>query len=533
MTSPLVSCTHDMALPLYTVAQLRAIEEAATQALPPFTLMARAGEAAAFLLQHQLAGIAPEKRYIWLAAGPGNNGGDALSTATILHQHGMTVKVCMPVEVKTDDARHALQIARAAGVSIVTALPDDDELANYRWVVDGLFGIGLTQPLTGVFAQLVKQIAKWKQRGGSVLALDVPSGLNSDTGQVIPHSVAIKATYTITFIGAKPGLYTACGRDYAGAIAIAPLELEAGRAAASPPFTTSNIWLNAPELFTRHLPERPHLAHKGTFGSLTVVGGADGMCGAPILAARAALLAGAGKVAVALLSDHPFPYDPLYPELMLHRFTPREVADKPNEVHARTTSDALVIGCGLGQSKQAQTALEDSINTTSTLLIDADGLNLIAKRPYLAALVAQRSSTTVITPHPLEAARLLACDVQTIQDNRLDAARELTKKFSAITVLKGSGTLIASPDGRVAVNQSGHVALATGGTGDVLSGLIGALLAQRMQPFAAALTAVFLHGRAAESLVSTADGPSGLTASEIAPRFRRLFNQLARTYDEN
>lgn len=527
MVSPLVSCTHDMALPLYTVAQLHTIEKAAALALPPFTLMTRAGEAAAFLLTHQLAGITPEKRYIWLAAGPGNNGGDALATATILHQQGMKVKVCMPLEVKTDDARHALQVARAAGVPIVTDLPSDEELTNYRWVVDGLFGIGLTRPLDGVFAQITEQILRWKQRGGAVLALDIPSGLNSDTGQVIPHSIAIKATYTITFIGAKPGLYTGSGRDYAGDIAIAPLELEAGTPSAASAFTTSNTWLNAPELFTQHLPERPHLAHKGTFGSLTVIGGADGLSGAPILSARAALLAGAGKVKVALLSDHPFPYDPLYPELMLHRFIPH-AADQSHESHTSDTNSAFVIGCGLGQSQLAQTALEETLNTTRPLLIDADGLNLIAKHAHLAQAVAQRNGTTVITPHPLEAARLLACDVQTIQNNRFEAVRELTQKFSAITILKGSGTIIASPNGSMAVNPSGHAALATGGTGDVLSGLIGALLAQRMQPFAAALTAVFLHGRAAESLASAADGPCGLTASELAPRFRRLFNQLIR-----
>ncbi len=528
MVSPLVSYTHGMALPLYTIAQLRTLEKAAALALPPFTLMTRAGEAAAFLLQHQLGGIPPEKRYIWLAAGPGNNGGDALATATILHQQGMKVKVCMPVEVKTDDARHALQVARAAGVPIVTDLPSDEELVSYRWVVDGLFGIGLTRPLDGIFAQITERILRWKEQGGAVLALDIPSGLNSDTGQVIPHSIAIKATYTITFIGAKPGLYTGSGRDYAGDVAIAPLELEAGTPSAASAFTTSKIWLNAPELFTQHLPERSHLAHKGTFGSLTVIGGANGLSGAPILSARAALLAGTGKVQVALLSEHPFPYDPLYPELMLHRFIPRAAENKNNEPHINDTSSAFVIGCGLGQSQLAQTALEEILSTAKPLLIDADGLNLIAKQAHIAQTVAQRNGTTVITPHPLEAARLLACDVQTIQNNRLEAARELTQKFSAITILKGSGTVIASPDGSMVVNQSGHAALATGGTGDVLSGLIGALLAQRMQPFVAALTAVFLHGRAAESLASAADGPSGLTASEIAPRYRRLFNQLIR-----
>lgn len=516
--SPTFIFPHDVALPLYTGAQLRAIEEAARQALPPFTLMSRAGRAAAQFIIERLTHIASDKRSIWFAVGPGDNGGDALVAATACHTRGLSVKVCMPIEAKSDDARRALDQAHAVGVPMVTSPSLDDELMHYSWAVDGLFGIGLTRALGGVFAILAKCLAERTVRGGAVLALDVPSGLDSDTGRLIHTEASVKATHTLTFIGAKPGLFTAYGRDVTGEISIAPLELNAALAPTQQGIGPI-IWRNAPTLFVPQLPPRTHQSHKGTFGNLAVVGGAAGLCGAPILAARAALFAGTGKVYVALLSDQGLLYDPPYPELMLCKFDTLEI----------DSMDALAIGCGMGHSEQAMAVVNKGCNASCPMIIDADALNLIAQDTHLAALVV-RHRNTILTPHPLEAARLLKCELQAVQGNRLAAARELAAKFASIIVLKGSGTVIASPDGRVVVNPTGHAALATGGTGDVLSGLIGALLAQRMQLFEAALAAVFLHGRAAESFSEDGIGPVGLTAGEIAPRFRQLFNQLTLTH---
>jgi hydroxyethylthiazole kinase-like uncharacterized protein yjeF len=345
-----------------------------------------------------------------------------------------------------------------------------------------------------------------------VLALDVPSGLDSDTGNVVEGGIAVPATHTVTFIGAKPGLFMGEGRDLAGAVIVAPLEIEDNAPASAV--------LNAPALFCAHFPARDSSTHKGTFGSLAVVGGDTGMCGAPILAARAALFSGAGKVHVALLGDGGPAYDPPHPELMLHKLD-----DLPLD-----TMDALSVGCGMGHRKRAARTLHDVLALDVPKLFDADALNLFSRDPALAAQLRARGASagdpSVLTPHPLEAARLLGSDAKTVQRDRLAAARELAQRFASIVVLKGAGTVIAAPDGRLAVNPTGNAALATGGSGDVLGGIIGALLAQGLPRYEAALAGVYLHGLAADALTARGDGPAGCTAGELAPMVRKLINRL-------
>ncbi len=499
----------DDPLTLLTLAELRTLEARAAAALPPHTLMARAGAAAAQCvidaLEHD-----PDSRAlpVWLAAGPGNNGGDALVMAERLHRAGIPVRVCMPVEVKPDDARWALDAARAAGVSI-----DDKPPASFDgvgWLVDGMFGIGLTRPLEGVFAEIAARMTRRARASGRVLALDVPSGLNSDTGSPVNGGEAVRATDTITFIGAKPGHFTSLGRDLTGRLFVSTLEVDASAA--------PSIVLNAPALFGACMPPRDNATHKGTFGSLAVVGGDTGMCGAPVLAARMALYGGAGKVHVAFLGEGFPPYDPPHPELMLHH-----VDDL-----ALDRMDALAIGCGMGSSERAKTVLTDALKLDVPKLLDADALNLVAKDDALASAVAARGAQgdpCILTPHPLEAARLLQTDAKTVQADRITAARQLAARYAAIAVLKGSGTVIASPDGRVAVNPTGNAGLATGGTGDVLGGLIGALLAQKLPAYEAALAGVWLHGLAAQTLSDGGIGPAGLTAGELAPVVRSLINR--------
>ncbi|WP_242539972.1 NAD(P)H-hydrate dehydratase [Trinickia mobilis] len=512
---PLLLSPHDRPLPLHTVAELRALENEAEAALPAHTLMARAGAAAARFLADRAThdGSSAENRPIWIVAGPGNNGGDALVAAAELHRAGIAVEVCMPVEVKPDDARWALGVARAAGVTISAVPPASFDA--YGWLVDGMFGIGLARPLEGVFAEVAARLSERSRNSGRVLALDVPSGLDSDTGNAVGPGAVVTATETITFIGAKPGLYTASGRDLAGAVTVAPIGIavDMNTAARGP------IRLNAPALFAPCFPARSHATHKGTFGSLAVVGGDTGMCGAPILAARAALHAGAGKVHVAFIGAGGPAYDPPHPELMLHA-----ADDLPLDA-----MDALAIGCGMGGTPLAAGTLRRALRVGVPKLIDADALNLIACDPALAAEVAARGiagDICVLTPHPLEAARLLGCDAATIQKDRLAAARTLAARLSSVIVLKGAGTVIAAPDGRVAINPTGSAALATGGTGDVLGGIIGALLAQRLPRYEAALAGVYLHGLAAETLTERGHGPAGLTAGELAPVVRALLNRL-------
>ncbi|CDY76521.1 NAD(P)HX epimerase / NAD(P)HX dehydratase [Caballeronia glathei] len=499
----------DDALALLTLRELRTLEARAAGALPPHTLMARAGAAAAqFLLESDQHSPARQALPVWIAAGPGNNGGDALVMAAELHKAGVEVQVCMPLEVKPDDARWALDTARAAGVRIVAEPPAS--LQGYSWVVDGLFGIGATRPLEGLFADLAARLSRRSREDGGVLALDVASGLDSDTGCAVGGGPAVRATHTITFIGAKPGHFTAQGRDLTGKLMIATLDV-------APPAQPS-IVLNAPLLFGPHLPPRDYATNKGTFGTLAVIGGDTGMCGAPVLAARMALYGGAGKVNVAFLGAGAPPYDPPHPELMLHH-----VDDL-----ALDQMDALAIGCGMGASERAKAVLSNVLALDAPKLLDADALNLVSGDARLAAAVAARGAKgdpCILTPHPLEAARLLSADVKAVQADRVAAARQLAARFASVAVLKGSGTVIASPDGRVAINPTGNAALATGGTGDVLGGLIGALLAQRLPPFEAALAGVYLHGLAAQILTDEGEGPAGLTAGELAPKVRSLLNR--------
>ncbi|MBN3828152.1 NAD(P)H-hydrate dehydratase, partial [Burkholderia sp. Ac-20384] len=316
---------------------------------------------------------------------------------------------------------------------------------------------------------------------------------------------------SLTFIAAKPGLYTGEGRDLAGEIDVASLDV-------APPAAPA-IVLNAPARFAAALPARAFASHTGTFGRLAVLVGDTGTCGAPILAARAALFTGAGKVHVGFLGAGAPPYDPPFPELMLH---PADGLD----LDAMT---AIAAGCGLGTREAAATLVRDVLAHDAATLLDADALNLVATHADLATAVATRGTRgnpCVLTPHPLEAARLLGSDTPTIQRDRVAAAHALAARYAANVVLKGSGTVIAAPDGRVTINPTGNAALATGGTGDVLGGLIGALLAQHVAPYEAALAGVYLHGLAADTLTAHGTGPAGLTAGELAPMVRTLINRL-------
>ncbi|MDR5738424.1 NAD(P)H-hydrate dehydratase [Caballeronia sp. LZ016] len=499
----------DDALALLTLSELRTVEARASAALAPHTLMARAGEAAANYLLDALARDPDTPALpVWLAAGPGNNGGDALVVAERLHRAGVAVRVCMPIEVKPADARWALDAARAAGVTIESVPPAS--FHGVGWLVDGMFGIGLTRALDGVFATLAARMTRRARDSGRVLALDVPSGLDSDTGAPVGGGDAVRANVTMTFIGAKPGLFTAQGRDLCGTLHVATLDVE--------PLAEPSVVLNATSLFRAHLPPRDYATNKGTFGTLAVVGGDTGMCGAPILAARMALYGGAGKVHVAFLGEGGPPYDPPHPELMLHHV----------DGFALDRMDALAIGCGMGKSDRAKKVLADVLKLDMPKLLDADALNLVAEDDALAAEVAARGRAgdpCIVTPHPLEAARLLRTDARSVQADRIAAARQLSARYAAVAVLKGSGTVIASPDGRIAVNPTGNAGLATGGTGDVLGGLIGALLAQKLPPHEAALAGVYLHGLAAQTLTEEGAGPAGLTAGELAPQVRKLINR--------
>ena len=276
-----------------------------------------------------------------------------------------------------------------------------------------------------------------------------------------------------------------------------------------------------PAMFKSVLPERNVDAHKGSCGSVAIIGGDEGMVGAVLLAARAALLSGAGRVYAAMLSKSAPAVDVCHPEIMLR---------SPSALPHLSQLDCIAIGPGLGQSVAAIELLvlwlTQPAGQHTPMLLDADALNLIAQHVHLADLVKARHAETVITPHAGEAARLLATTAESVQSNRIDAALQLAVTFKVICVLKGAGAVCAYPDGSYVVNTTGNAALATGGTGDVLTGLIASLIAQGVRPQDAAKLGVYAHGLAADNLVKKGVGPIGVTASEVLLETRNVINQL-------
>jgi hydroxyethylthiazole kinase-like uncharacterized protein yjeF len=321
---------------------------------------------------------------------------------------------------------------------------------------------------------------------------------------------AVRATHTITFIGLKPGLLTLDGPDHCGAIDVAPLGLDV--AAMQAP---EGCQLDATAL-EGLLPVRSRNSHKGDFGSVAILGGARGMRGAALLAGRAALAAGAGRVYIGVLDDDDPAADPVQPELMLR---------PAYELPQLGQLTCIAAGPGLGMGPDAAIALDAVIERDLPLVLDADALNLVADSKRRAEQVAARRAPTLATPHPTEAARLLAVSTREVQQDRLAAARELAKRLRAHVVLKGAGSVCASPDGHWAINTSGNPGMAAAGMGDVLTGIAAALLAQGVAPEDALTGAVFLHGAAADALVARGLGPVGLTATEVALEARALLNR--------
>lgn len=485
---------------LYSVAQVRDIERAALAAVPAGTLMQRAGAAVAGQALSMLpAGDAP----VLVLAGPGNNGGDALEAAALLASRGKRVCVVLLADPQRlpPDAKAAHARALAGNARFIDRF---DIAGPWALAIDGLFGIGLARAPEGPFRAAVEQV---NALDCAVLAIDVPSGLDADAGTVVGGGIAVIADRTITFIADKPGLHTANGRDHAGEVIVDTLQIDPELY--GPPLAR----LITPALFSAALVPRPHASHKGSFGDLTVIGGAAGMGGAVLLAARMAAMAGAGRVFAAFAGEPPA-FDPVHPELMC-----RDAHD------VLLDHGAAVVGPGLGLSRNASDLAGRALSSSLPLVIDADALNLIAAESGLQQRLSRRRAPSLLTPHPLEAARLMGTDAAHVQANRISVAAELAVRFDACVILKGSGSIVAAPDGRIAINTTGNPALATAGSGDVLSGLCGALLAQGLSAWEAAVAAVWLHGAAADRMVADGIGPVGATASELLPYIRACLNQ--------
>jgi len=504
-------------LALFDIAQTRQLENwAAARIQSGPSLMDQAGLAVAKLAM----AIKPFAPCYWVFCGPGNNGGDGLEAATHLQQWGRQVRVVLwqPGLQRPTDAAKALLKVQALGISIQDAPPS--HIDGQDLCIDAMLGIGLRLPSSGqsathaandaganavndasdASATSQAQIQTWiegiYQLGADVLAVDVPSGLNANTGQFQNKSPAsvIQASHTLQLLSAKPGCLTAHGRDACGTLwldALGSEDLQANTQAiahlnvAMPPVTQ-----------TPYASFASHSSHKGTFGDVVVIGGEGveargmGMKGAVDLAASAALHAGAGRVMACYLSadQSSNAHSPRMPEIMQRHFAALNLK-----------TGAIVCGCGGGLAviKVLPRVLQESMH----LVLDADALNAISKDPWLRDLLRQRSAkrmSTVITPHPLEAARLLNTDSASVQNDRLQAAQTLADDLNCTVVLKGSGTVMAKTGETRVINPTGNARLATGGTGDVLAGLVGARIAQGLPEFDAACAAVYEHGKAAD-----------------------------------
>ena len=490
--------------PLQNAAATRHIELVAAAQLPPHTLMQRAGLAVARLA----CALAPHAQTIWVACGPGNNGGDGFEAAMHLQRwgHRPVVTFCGDEARLPAAARASLARARAAGVVLASEAPAQCDLA-----IDALLGIGADTGKPADGRPLPPLMATWlvhmHTRVDAVLCVDLPSGLQADTGNYADTTFATqliaspaifdcaRRRYCLNLLTVKPGVFTGHGKDAAGQVWWDDLGISDDMAQSSP-----SAWLLGADRVA--LPQRPHASHKGSYGDVAVVGGAPGMPGAALLAARAALHTGAGRVFVGLLDGGSMPVDPQQPELM---FRPIGQLNLP--------SSTVVCGCGGGDAVRA--VLPQVLSQSSRLVLDADALNAIAQDSALQTLLiarAQRGYATILTPHPLEAARLLTSSTAHIQADRLQAAQQLADKFQCTALLKGAGSVIAAPHQLPCINHSGNAKLATGGTGDVLAGMTGAYLAAGHSAFQAACTAAHQHGKVADSW--PAQRP--LTASQIA-----------------
>ena len=484
---------------LYGAAQVRALDARLIAAgTPGFELMQRAARATWRALVRQW----PSANELTVLAGHGNNAGDGYLVAVLARRAGWQVRVLAVGDPQRlqGDAALAHTEALAEGVA-VQGWSDQCELRGV--VLDALLGTGLSGEVREPYSAAIKAI---NASGLSVTAVDIPSGLCADTGREL--GVAVRADLTVTFIGLKPGLFTGDAADHVGELVFNDLQATAE--------TYSDIPVRARRLNAANLPRpaaRPPTSHKGRFGHVLLIGGDHGLGGAILLGTESALRGGAGMVSLATRPEHVPAALSRVPEAMaLGTSSANQLMGLLKKV------SVLVVGPGLGQAGWGRSLLSAAANAPLPQVWDADALNL------LAGGFVRLPKDCVITPHPGEAARLLGISTPQVQADRLAAALALSKKYSAVVVLKGAGSLIAHPDGRLALCHQGHPAMATAGLGDVLAGLLGALLAQGMEPFDAACLAVWLHANAGEQQGKFG---RGLAASDLIPAIRQLLEEQA------
>lgn len=530
MTQPLF--TDQLPTALYTAAQVRELDRLTiASGIPGFNLMTLAGQAAFSLMCNQW----PQAKRCIVLCGSGNNGGDGYVVARLAHQHGMQVHVwaVTPPERLTGDARLAYESARDAGVSVAMdsdaanidaaifggslhdATPLDTDI-----IVDAVLGTGLQGEVKAAARAAIERI---NLSSAPVLAIDIPSGLCADSGQVL--GVAVKASVTITFIGMKIGLLLAAGKIQAGKVFFADLQVPASIRSQAP---VAMQHVTASTVYAQ-LPARARDAHKGHFGHVLVIGGDLGMGGAVLMAAEAASRTGAGLTSVLTRPEHVSACLARRPEIMVH-----PVSDNAHIEPRLDAATVIVIGPGLGRSAWGENLFRQAFAAGKPMVIDADGLH------WLATLMTEspgalQQGQWVLTPHPGEAARLLQTPLlqtsllqitaQKLQSDRINAVSALQARYGGVAVLKGAGTLICDQNQQVSLATVGNPGMATGGMGDVLSGIVGGLLAQGLSLPVAATCGVWLHGMAADHAAKT--GERGLLATDLFGPLRQLVNPFS------
>ena len=494
---------------LYRAEQVREFDRMAIDELgiAGAELMERAGKAALHVLREAW----PRARRIAVLAGIGNNGGDAYVVARLALAAGLEVRVWQVgdgTKLKGDALRMA-RLWREAGGETAAYKPGLD-LGGTDVVVDGLLGTGLNARLEGDWADAVRAI---NESHAGVLALDIPSGLHADTGCVL--GCAVNAQLTVTFIALKQGLFTGAGPRHCGKVVYDDLRLPPQVLISQAPAVSRLTFAGVAHL----LAPRRRDAHKGNFGHVLIIGGAAGMGGAVRMAGEAALRVGAGLVSIATRPEHAAAISAVRPELMCHAVNG---AAELRPLLAK--ADVVAVGPGLGQSRWAQALLGAVLDSDLPVVMDADALNLLAIEPV------QRENW-ILTPHPGEAARLLNTDTKAIQADRFAAVKALQQKYAGVVVLKGAGSLVAAADSPLALCDAGNPGMASGGMGDVLTGVIAGLLAQRQtltsDPAQAMLLAarlgVSVHARAAD-IAAKEDGERGMLALDVVDALREVVN---------
>ena len=504
----------------------RVEEECAGIGLPPGKLMENAGKAVAGEVRKILGSI--DRQHILVLIGPGNNGGDGLVTARYLHDWGAKVSLCLFSQRPADDVN--LKLVQQRRLTCLEAASDENSdklselLTPADTVIDALFGTGKIRPLGGIFRQALGKVsrAKKEQPGLHIIALDLPSGLNADSG--VADSACLYADNTITLGFAKPGLY-ASGAERAGKITVADIGIPSHLAESVNEEVITGEWVRSV------LPERPLQANKGSFGRVLVVAGSTNYAGAAYLACSGAMRVGAGLVTLATAAS----LQPVLAAKLAEATYLPLPESQPGIISLRAARlideeldryNVLLIGCGLGQSQPAIRFVKSVLfrlkSALPPLVLDADALNTLAKTPdWWQRLV----DDAILTPHPGEMARLAGVSVDEVQSDRAGVARRVALAWHKTIVLKGAYTVIAAPDGQFSISPAANPGLASAGTGDVLAGVIAGLLAQGLSLFDAAAGGVFLHGEAGKA-VRARLGDTGMIASDLLPVLPLIIKQV-------